>query len=102
MNPQRYQEFSLCLRFKTPHFNLEVTDDDMMSPVYGSVVSLTSMAVPSANALRKDRSPNLLRRALSSTSATTAHISGDNGHPCLICAANSLSAAIPTYCAIQR
>ena len=43
MKPQLYQEFTRFTRFKTPHCNLEVTDDDVKSPVYGSVVSLTSM-----------------------------------------------------------
>ena len=43
MTPQRHNEFSLCLRFKTPHFNLDETDDDYETPVYGSVLSLVSM-----------------------------------------------------------
>ena len=32
--------FSLCLRFKTPHFNLETT---LFSPLYGSVLSLQTL-----------------------------------------------------------
>ena len=44
INPQHHNEISLCLRFKTPHFNLEETDDEFTeTPVYGSVLSLVSM-----------------------------------------------------------
>ena len=43
MLPQAHKTFSLCLRFKTPHFKLEASSDTPSSPVYGSLLSLTSM-----------------------------------------------------------
>ena len=43
MSSQAQKKFSLCLRFKTPHFKLEASTDPGLSPVYGSLLSLTSL-----------------------------------------------------------